>query len=89
MINRDTIEAGDKCFTRDDGCLVAYSKTNRTSDDAYCNAANTAKEAVRKFRSNKWDWSSKRGQQVHQDIMVAIDALDGANLLVQDEGATK
>jgi len=24
MINRDDIEAGDKCFTRDGGCLVAY-----------------------------------------------------------------
>jgi hypothetical protein len=25
MINRDDIEAGDKCFTRDGGCLVASS----------------------------------------------------------------
>lgn len=24
MINRDDIEAGDKCYTRDGGCLVAY-----------------------------------------------------------------
>jgi hypothetical protein len=23
MINRDDIEVGDKCFTRDGGCLVA------------------------------------------------------------------
>ncbi len=25
MINRDDIEAGDKCYTRDGGCLVAYA----------------------------------------------------------------
>ncbi len=25
MINRDDIEVGDKCYTRDGGCLVAYS----------------------------------------------------------------
>ena len=26
MINRDDIEAGDKCYTRDGGCLVAWKR---------------------------------------------------------------
>lgn len=29
MINRDDIEAGDKCYTRDGGCLVARMKEGR------------------------------------------------------------
>lgn len=56
-----------------------------TSDKAYCDAANVAMEAVRKCRGDRWDWNGKRGRQVHYDIMNAIDALDIAGLLIQDE----
>lgn len=56
-----------------------------TSDKAYCDATNVAMEAVRKNRGHRWNWDSKRGRQVHYDIMNAIDALDMAGLLIQDE----
>ena len=35
MINRDDIEAGDKCYTRDGGCLVAREYSGRISLAGY------------------------------------------------------
>ena len=35
MINREDIEAGDKCYTRDGGCLIAYESNGNVGLAGY------------------------------------------------------